>query len=273
MRGDMFWNKSAGGASGQHAALSPLLSLPMLATVPPAAPFFAGEKVAISRDFCPFVASRKCHAVSWALGRSAPMTASVRTSLLRRTGLDPPPAPEADPAAADVSPLQRFAVGALAALHILRGLCFLAYPASGISPLELPRDGATSLLSALLGVRDALLGGLLATADSRTGSGEVHRALAASLVSDAADTFILIFAAACAWQRSSPIGGIGVVAVMAIVEHLTLWSMGIDEAAGPGAVAAYQARLQAREDKKLRLDMWLADMRRTEELRQPPREL
>ncbi|PHH88200.1 hypothetical protein CDD83_7847 [Cordyceps sp. RAO-2017] len=236
---------------------------------------------------------------------SAP--AGVTTPLLY--GTVPPGAPEPmaeptarpAPATASVNRLQRTAVGLFAGLHILRGLFCLAYPASGLSSFDLPRSGATFLLSALLGVRDMLLGGLLATATTTTcsagdgdgndnggggckegGGGcagsrcgadrELRRALAVNLLSDAADTFILIFSAACAWQRRNPVAEIGVVATMAILEHLTLWTMaaGSDSAGSTvrnQAVAAYEARLQAHEDKQLRLDMWLADMRRDEEMR------
>ncbi|RCI09614.1 hypothetical protein L249_4004 [Ophiocordyceps polyrhachis-furcata BCC 54312] len=128
----------------------------------------------------------------------------------------------------EASRLQRIAVKGLASLHILRGLLCLAYPAASsglLSGLLVggERSGATNLLSALVGVRDVLLGCLLATA---SGSHDVRRALAVNLVSDAADTFILIFAAACAWQRgATPVAEIGVVASVAILEHLTLWSL------------------------------------------------
>ncbi|PFH56308.1 hypothetical protein XA68_16755 [Ophiocordyceps unilateralis] len=186
---------------------------------------------------------------------------------------------EADPAtivptgeagtATEACRVQRIAVSVFAALHIARGLLCLAYPAtssgrlSGLVVGEGERSGATYLLSALLGVRDALLGGLLATADRRCGH-ELRRALAVNLLSDAADTFLLIFAAACAWQRGrTPAAEIAVVATMAILEHLTLWSMAAPyDGANRSGAAAYEARLQAHEDKQLRLDMWLADMRR-----------
>jgi hypothetical protein len=65
------------------------------------------------------------------------------------------------------------------------------------------------------------------------------------------------------WHWRNPIIEIAVVAVMAIAEHLTLWSMS-DADEGDGAMG-YQKRLQASEDKKMRLDTWLLELRRAEE--------
>ncbi|KJZ77821.1 hypothetical protein HIM_02998 [Hirsutella minnesotensis 3608] len=182
--------------------------------------------------------------------------------------VEPAPAPPAAAPQPAVNRAQRVAIGVLAALHVARGLVMLAYPLSGFSGLDIPRSGAAFLLSALLGVRDALLGGLLATTD-RFSDHEVRRALAVNLLSDAADTFILIFSAACRWQPHHPVAAIGLVATMAIVEHLTLWTMSDDDEGGsPRGAAAYEAHLQANEDKKRRLDMWFDDMRRSDEMRQ-----
>lgn len=199
----------------------------------------------------------------------------------------PPSAPHRAAATAlAVNRAQRIVIAVLAALHISRGILLLALPALGLGLpglVDLPPplsgngagDGASLVLlvSGLLGVRDVVLGGLLAMADRRSDR-EVRRALAVNLLSDAVDTFVLIFAAAC-WRqhRHSPVAEIGVVATLAIVEHVTLWTMAADHEGGAyrpaAAVAAYQSRLQASEDKQLRLDMWFADMRRSEEMRQP----
>ncbi|KAM4058931.1 hypothetical protein HRG_008192 [Hirsutella rhossiliensis] len=189
----------------------------------------------------------------------------------RKPGRLSPPLPAPHTAAAlAVNRAQRIAIAVLAALHIARGIILLAFPALGLGlpglvDLPPPLSGASGsggegaslvlLVSGLLGVRDVLLGGLLATADRRSDR-EVRRALAVNLLSDAADTFVLIFAAAC-WRqhRRSPVAEIGAVATLAIVEHVTLWTMAADHEGG------------ASEDKKLRLDMWFADMRRDEEMR------
>lgn len=181
----------------------------------------------------------------------------------------PPPPPRPAPRATTVNRAQRIAVAVLSALHIARGVVLLALPALGLGLLPGLAPATSMVVGGLLGVRDVLLGGLLATAPGRSDR-ELRRALAVSLLSDAADTFALIFAAAC-WRRS-PVAEIGAVATLAIVEHVTLWSMAAQhEGGGPGrpvaAAAAYQARLRADEDKNLRLDMWFADMRRSEEMR------
>ncbi|KAJ6444928.1 adaptin ear-binding coat-associated protein 2 [Purpureocillium lavendulum] len=254
-------------------------------------------------------------------------TPTVTTPLLPgRSGTLPEADPERDPQPRNHPPnvapsppainrLQHVAICAFSALHILRGLVFIAFPAvligmsaSGRHPAqEEPTDPSSAahrhhyyyhLLTALLGARDMILGGLLAAADRRRhrrGAHGVHRALAANLLSDAADTFVLIFFAACAsagqqprrWRPGSPVAEITAVAVVATLEHVTLWSMstepggesGFGGAGGGGGsgfektraspTAGYEARLQAHEDKKRRMDMWLSDMRRAEEMRQP----
>ncbi|UNI16784.1 hypothetical protein JDV02_003187 [Purpureocillium takamizusanense] len=228
-------------------------------------------------------------------------------------GKDPPPPPT-------FNPLQRVAICTFSALHILRGLIFVAFPAALIGMSARGGGGSSShhgqdttttapnhhhhhyyhLLTALLGTRDIVLGGLLAAAFRRRRVPGVHRALAANLLSDAADTFVLIFFAACAsaaaqqprrWRPGSPVAEITAVAVMATLEHITLWSMstetgvgglgGFGSSSGGGGggsgfekmraspTSAYEARMQADEDKKRRMDMWLSDMRRAEEMRQP----
>lgn len=248
-------------------------------------------------------------------------TPTVTTPLLpRRSGCTPDADPERDPQPRDrpVDPpppppfnkLQHVAICAFSALHILRGFVFIAFPAVliGMSASGNNRHGQEPtkahsqtdhhhyyyhLLTALLGTRDIILGGLLAAADRRRRAPGVHRALAANLLSDAADTFVLIFFAACAsagqqprrWRPGSPVAEITAVAVLATLEHVTLWSMSAEtgtrsgfRSSGGGSgfeklrvspTSAYEARMQADEDKKRRMDMWLSDMRRAEEMRQP----
>lgn len=171
--------------------------------------------------------------------------------------LRPAPAPAPVP----LSGLQRFAVSTFAIIRIVRGLSFILYPALGLSSFDIPQSGATFLLGSLLGSRDLLLGGLLYTADRRIRR-EVRRALAVNLLSDAMDTFILIFSAACSWHWRNPLVEIIAVAVLTLLEHLTLWSMSDEEEDNS---KGYQTMLQGREDQKLRLDSWLTDLRRAEE--------
>lgn len=156
---------------------------------------------------------------------------------------------------------QRAAVTVFAVLRIARGLCFVAWPALGLSSFDIPESGATFLLGCLLGSRDLLLGLLLWTASPQSRR-ESSRAVLASLLGDVADTCILIFSAACAWHWRNPVVEIVSLAVVAIAEHLTLYSMSEDEYEGVrgGAAAAYAAGLQRVEDKQRRLDNWLAEM-------------
>lgn len=167
--------------------------------------------------------------------------------------------------------LQRTAVTSFSVVRIARGLCFLAWPALGLSSFDIPESGATFLLGCLLGSRDLLIGGLLWTADT-TSRRETSRAVLISLLGDALDTCILIFSAACAWHWRNPVVEILAVALLAIAEHLTLYSMSEDEFEntknGGGAAAAYSAGLQAMEDKKRRMDAWLAEMRVAEAAQQ-----
>ena len=164
---------------------------------------------------------------------------------------------------APINRAQRLAVSVFSCLHIVRGLSFMVYPALGLSSFDIPQSGATFLLGSLLGGRDVLLGGLLFGADP-AGRREVRRALLVNLLADAMDTCILVFSAACSWHWRNPLVEIASVAVMALLEHLTLWSMSDEEEDG---TRAYQALLRANEDKKMRLDNWMADMRRAEENR------
>ena len=64
---------------------------------------------------------------------------------------------------------------------------------------------------------------------------------------------------------------IAAVAVLAMLEHLILFSMSDgdeDEQAGRmKGSTMYQKRVQAIEDKQNRLDNWLLEMRRAEEVR------
>ena len=173
--------------------------------------------------------------------------------LLRRNAPPPPP---------PLNGVQRFAITFFSAVRIARGLCFIAWPALGLSSFDIPQTGATFLLGSLLGSRDLLLGGLLWTADQHFPR-EVRRALLANLLSDAMDTFILIFSAACSWHWRNPFIEIAIAAVLAILEHLTLWSMSDDDDRGD-PTAGYAAGVQAVEDKKRRLDTWLTELRMAE---------
>lgn len=169
----------------------------------------------------------------------------------------------ATPATPPLSSLQRFAVRAFAVIRILRGFAFMLYSAVFFSDFEIPRGNATFLLGNLLGSRDLLLGGLLYTADPRV-LREVRRALTVNLLSDATDTVVLIFSAACSSHSRNPIAEIVAVAVLTILEHLTLWSMCDEE---EELSKGYQTMLQANEDQKKRLSSWLSELRVVEEQR------
>lgn len=179
------------------------------------------------------------------------------------------------PAPFKLSKLQRSAVTFFSVIRIARGLCFLAWPALGLSSFDIPESGATFLLGCLLGSRDLLLGGLLWTADPSSRR-EASRAVLFSLLGDVVDTCILVFSAACAWHWRNPVIEIIALAVIAIAEHLTLYSMSEDEYDGVrgGGAAAYTAGLQALEDKQRRLGTWLAEMNEAEaqaqQQQQPP---
>ncbi|KAF4123027.1 hypothetical protein GMORB2_6575 [Geosmithia morbida] len=168
-------------------------------------------------------------------------------------GKDDPPPP--------LSRLQRFAITFFSLVRLLRGLCFIAWPAILLSSFEIPQNGASFMLGSLLGSRDLLLGGLLYTADMLS-IREVSRALVTNLLSDAMDTFILIFSAACSWHWKNPFIEIGISALLAFLEHLTLYSMSEDDTESP--VASYEAGMQAAEDKNRRLGTWLSELRMAE---------
>ncbi|KFH40347.1 hypothetical protein ACRE_089950 [Hapsidospora chrysogenum ATCC 11550] len=176
--------------------------------------------------------------------------------LLRKTAPASTPAPP-------LNSLQRSAITLFSAVRIARGLIFMAWPALGLSSFDIPQGGATFLLGSLLGSRELLLGALLWTADLRCPR-ETRRALLANLVSDAADTLILIFSAVLSWHWRNPFIEIAMSALLASLEHLTLWSMSPDGDAEGDATAAYRAGLQAADDKNRRLDTWLSELRMAE---------
>lgn len=168
----------------------------------------------------------------------------------------------------DTPPVTRFQYAAssvIATLHLLRGFALVTFPATVLAGFALPKSGPAFLFTTVLGVRDVVLGGLLATADARRGY-EVQRALGIALFSDSIDTFVLIFVVACSWNRRNPVPEIISVALLAILEHLTLWSFGDDDDDGPSP--SYQAVVQIDrlEDKRLRLGKWLEDLKRAEDV-------
>lgn len=192
------------------------------------------------------------------------MEADATTPLLRAGPVLGPSAPAAaDPPC--LNGAQRFAITFFSFVRLLRGLLFLVYPAIALSSFEIPQSGATHLLGALLGSREAILGGLLYTADLQQAR-EVRRALLANLLSDTADTLILIFSAVASWHWRHPVVEILSAAMLAVLEHLALWSMSGDDE-GDARVAEYEAKLQTRENKMVRLDAWLVQLRRAEEMR------
>ena len=184
------------------------------------------------------------------------------TPLLRPHVLPPHPEPP-------LNSIQRYAVKFFSCARLLRGLFFIAWPGLILSSFDIESSGGTFLLGSLLGSRDIILGGLLLTADTtQPRLNEVKRALLSVLLSDAMDTFILIFSAACAWQWRNPFIEIGGAAILALGEHLTLWSMSEDDA-GMGPRGYIQA-VQAGEDKKRRLDTWLTELRVAEAAQAEP---
>jgi len=157
---------------------------------------------------------------------------------------------------------QKAAIATFSLVRLVRGLCFIAYPALGLSSFDIPQSGATFMLGALLGSRDLLLGGLLWTADlSPSCRRELRRGLLVNLLSDVMDTCILIFSAACSWHWRNPFLEIGMAAVLAIAEHLTLWSISEEE---EESSRVYVEALRRGDDKKRRMDTWLAEMRMAE---------
>ncbi|KAG5921694.1 hypothetical protein E4U53_003768 [Claviceps sorghi] len=191
-----------------------------------------------------------------------------------------------------VTTLQHLASSVIAALHLVRGFALFTFPAVVLSGFTLPsRSGPALFLTCLLGLRDVVLGGLVAAADAHRGY-EVQRALGMALFSDSVDTFVLIFVVACSWTRRNPVLEIVSVALLAMLEHLTLWSFGDDDdgddddnnnsvdggggggggginhngAIGPPSRPSYQAIVQVDRihDRRRRLGMWLEDVKRAE---------
>lgn len=168
-----------------------------------------------------------------------------------------------------LSNLQRLGINIFSLIRLLRGLALIAYTAlsltlsnsPGISSPESPQTGATFLLATLLSTRDILLGSLLLTS-SPSSRRETSRALLLLLLSDAADCFVLIFAAACDFRWGNSLVEIMAAALLALGEHLLLYSMS-DEEEG-GVKERYCRVVQAGEDKRRRLDDWLEGMRRVE---------
>lgn len=165
-----------------------------------------------------------------------------------------------------VTRLQYVSTAVIAALHILRGLALLAAPAIVLSSFSIPKSSTAFFFTSVLGVRDIVLGGLLALADPRR-SYEIHRALGMALFSDSVDTFVLIFVVACSAHLKNPAPEIISVVILAILEHLTLWSFDDDDDCPPASQQAI-VHVTRLEDKRLRLGMWLEDLKRAEEVQQ-----
>ncbi|KAF5985519.1 hypothetical protein FBULB1_2826 [Fusarium bulbicola] len=167
----------------------------------------------------------------------------------------PPPAPTA------ANHVQRFAITTFSVLRFARGVSLIAYPRFGLWALDIAPDGSAYMLASLIGIRDILLSGLLYTSDTTNAATdsaarrEVTRALATNLFSDALDAFVLIFYAAWSDDWGNPIAVIVISAVMAIFEHLTLWSLSEDD------WAAHEYGSLG-DDKKARMNAWLRDLER-----------
>lgn len=184
------------------------------------------------------------------------MMDTENTPLIRRGGIMTVTSPH------PLNTPQKAAIALFSLTRLLRGLCFMVYPALGLSSFDIPQSGATFLLGGLLGSRDLLLGGLLWTADlSPHSRRELRRALLVNLLSDVMDTCILIFSAACSWHWRNPFIEIAFAAALAIMEHLTLWSLSDEE---EDASKVYEEAMQRGDDKKRRLDNWLNEMRAAE---------
>lgn len=175
---------------------------------------------------------------------------AVATPLFARQSPDPPPSVAND--------IQRLAIATFSVVRLLRGLSLIAYPRFGLWALDIPPDGSAYMLASLIGVRDVLLAGFLYTADTPsdpTARREVTRALVVNLLSDALDAFVLIFYAAWSADWGNPVAVIVISAVMAILEHLTLWSLSEDE------WNALDHR-SLEDDKKARMNAWLRELER-----------
>ncbi|KAK8922766.1 hypothetical protein H634G_03786 [Metarhizium anisopliae BRIP 53293] len=186
--------------------------------------------------------------------------ASPTTPLIRREE----PKPQVLPA---VTRLQYIATAVIAALHIVRGIALLVCPAVALSSFAEPTSSTAFFFTSLLGVRDIILGGLLTLADPRR-SYEIHRALGIALFSDSVDTFVLIFVVACSAHLKNPAPEIISVVLLAVLEHLTLWSF--DEEDDDGLSPSQQATIQVTrlDDKRLRLGMWLEELKQAESLQE-----
>ncbi|KAI5464915.1 hypothetical protein BGZ63DRAFT_401819 [Mariannaea sp. PMI_226] len=163
------------------------------------------------------------------------------------------------------SRLQRLSIKAFCLVRFLRGISLVVYPRFGLYALDVPADGAACMLASLIGVRDVLIAGLLHTADVTNALAgdhyarrELSRALAVNLLSDAVDAFVLIFYAAWSSDWGNPLTVIVITAIMAIMEHLTLWSLSEDE-----WEALEQRSLD--EDKVSRMNAWLRELARFEQ--------
>ncbi|KAM5345219.1 hypothetical protein ACJ41O_011081 [Fusarium nematophilum] len=173
------------------------------------------------------------------------------------------PSQPAEPTPADslASYVQRLAISTFSLVRFLRGVSLITYPRFGLWTLDIAPDGSAYMLASLIGVRDVLLSGLLYTADSSAAPSdpaarrEVSRALATNLLSDALDAFVLIFYAAWSADWGNPVVVIVMSAVMAVLEHLTLWSLSEDE------WAALEHR-SLEDDKKARMNAWLWELER-----------
>ncbi|CAI6091209.1 unnamed protein product [Clonostachys chloroleuca] len=197
--------------------------------------------------------------------------------LLRATRAAP-----ASPPPFKLSAPQQFAIYLFCVTRLLRALLLVAWPALGLASFEIPATGPAFMMASLLASRDLVLGALLWTAD-RGSRRETSRALFFNLLVDSMDTFILIFSAACDWHDNrSPLPEIVTVAVLAILEHLTLYSMSEDECpdyqghggnvyVAYGGAANYAYGLQVSEDKQRRVDAWLTELRAAED-QMPPQQ-
>ncbi|KAH7143775.1 hypothetical protein EDB81DRAFT_506663 [Dactylonectria macrodidyma] len=160
--------------------------------------------------------------------------------------------------------IQRIAISTFVLVRFFRGLSLVVYPRFGLYALDVPPDGSSCMLASLIGVRDILLAGLLHTADVKAALDgdafarrEVSRSLAVGLLSDAVDAFVLIFYAAWSDDWGNPMSVIIVTAVVALLEHLTLWSLSEDE------WDALEHR-SLEEDKVSRMNAWLRELGRYE---------
>lgn len=163
----------------------------------------------------------------------------------------------ASEAAPPLTRLQRGAITAFCGVRFVRGVSLLAYPKFAVLALDVEPSVATYMLASLIGVRDVLIAGLLFTADFGARL-EVSRALAVNLLSDAMDAFVLIFYTAWSSHWGNPLAAIIMAAVMAVLEHLTLWSMSdIDKTR-----ARAKTRSTFEEAKATRMNAWLRELRR-----------